>query len=138
MFSTINCCGVCQVGLVLTDLQFMTIGLYVTAVWALPLLESVKQSKTDSRPSFFMTGGGIWEQPIPEVFALSVQKAAQVNLARTFEQIAGPKGVHVATVSVNGPVQDSDPVLNAKNIASKFWDLYLQESGNWENLPQIG
>lgn len=114
----------------------MNIGLYVTAAWALPLLESNAQSK--SHPCFFITGGQIWDHPFPAYFSLSMQKAAQVNFAGSLSQVAGPKGIHVATVSVGGVVKDEDPVLNAKNIASKFWELYLQDRDGWSDMLNVG
>lgn len=116
----------------------MNVGLYVTATWAVPLLGSLKQEKPNSHPSFFITGGGIWKEYLHFVFALSMQKAAQVNFAGCLAQIAGPMGIHVATISVNGLVSDSDPVTNAKNVASTYWKLYLQESNDWENMVDLG
>ena len=67
-----------------------------------------------------------------------MQKAAQVNFAGSFSQVAGPKGIHVATVSVNGIVADSNAVINAKNVANELWNLYSQKKESWESMADVG
>jgi hypothetical protein len=116
----------------------MSVGLYTTATWALPLLASASKSNSNNHPSFLITGGGLWKYAYAEYFSLSMQKAAQVNFATSFGQVAGPQGVHVATVSVNGVVSDDNSVINAKNVASKFWELYQQDKDQWQSMVDVG
>jgi NAD(P)-dependent dehydrogenase (short-subunit alcohol dehydrogenase family) len=57
---------------------------------------------------------------------LSLAKAAQFNLAQSLAQVYNPQGIHVGVVVVGGVVQDSNPRLNAKNIAMQTWGFYDQ------------
>lgn len=67
-----------------------------------------------------------------------MNKAAQVNFMDSFAQIVNPKGIHVATVDIGGIVQDSDPVVNAKNIAKTFWELYEEDKNSWRQMVALG
>ena len=67
-----------------------------------------------------------------------MQKAAQYSFAGSLSQVGGPKGIHVATVIIGGVVKDDDPVINAKNIADKFWELYGQEEKSWQSRLDVG
>jgi hypothetical protein len=40
--------------------------------------------------------------------------------------VYNPQGIHVGVVVVGGVVQDSNPRLNAKNIAMQTWGFYDQ------------
>jgi len=115
----------------------MNIGMYVAATWALPHLTSVAQ-KPGTKPSFLFGNSGIYEYPISDFFSLSMQKAAQTNFAASLNQIAGPKGVHVASVNIGGIISDDDPEMNAKLIATKVWELYSQDKGSWTFELKVG
>ncbi|KEF51485.1 uncharacterized protein A1O9_12402 [Exophiala aquamarina CBS 119918] len=121
----------------LEDFKSMNIGMYVAATWALPHLNSVAQ-EPGTRPSFLFGNSGIYEYPISDFFSLSMQKAAQTNFAGSFSQIAGPKGIHVASVNIGGIISDGDPEMNAKLIASKLWELYSQDKDNWSFEVKVG
>lgn len=116
----------------------MNIGLYVTATWALSHFKSLASGPGSSHPSFFLSGGAINAKPIAAVFSLSLQKAAQHNFMESLRIVAGPKGVHVAIVTIGGVVADEDPVVNAGNIASTYWRLYEQDKSAWEFEVKIG
>ena len=112
--------------------KIMNGGLYVTATWALPLLEARAKEDHESKPTFFMTGGYVWQDPVPELFALCMQKAAQHNLMKSlWKQHGSSKGIHFATLSIAGVVQDSDKNINAKAIAGHYWDLYNEDKKSW-------
>ncbi|KIV87125.1 hypothetical protein PV11_02693 [Exophiala sideris] len=119
----------------LEDFKTMNIGLYTAATWAIPHLTAAA-GRPGAHPSFFLSNGAIYEQPIAGFFALSMQKAAQFNFTSSLRQILGPKGVHVAVITIAAIIRDDHPVLNPKNIAAQYWNLYEQNEDSWEfNVP---
>lgn len=121
----------------LQDFQMMNVGLYVVATWATPLLISRAEEKL-GRPSFLLSGGAVHEDPLPEVFSLCMQKAAQHNLMKSLDKQFGAQGVHFGVVNIGGPVTDEDPVINVKNISETFWELAQEEKGKWRHSVDIG
>lgn len=71
---------------ILNDFKVMNIGLYTAIGWAQPHLLALAK-RAHSRPCFFLSGGAIYKDPLPMVFALSMQKAAQWNLMQSFRKI---------------------------------------------------
>jgi NAD(P)-dependent dehydrogenase (short-subunit alcohol dehydrogenase family) len=79
--------------------QVAVVGLYTTAMWAMPHLSALAaNAQKEAHPSFLVTGGGLYKNPMPQFFALAMMKAAQVNLAGSLAREYGPKGVHVGTL----------------------------------------
>jgi short-subunit dehydrogenase len=120
----------------LQDFKVINVGIYIAAVWALPhLAESAKQGGS---ASFFLSASGIRQQPLNPFFSLSMQKAAQCNFMKSFDQIAGPQGVHVAYLDINGIVSPEDKYCSPKLVAEEHWRLYQQERGQWEHVGTLG
>jgi short-subunit dehydrogenase len=120
----------------LQDFKVINVGIYAAAVWALPhLAESAKQG---GQASFFLSASGIRQQPLNPFFSLSMQKAAQCNFLKSFDQIAGPKGVHVAYLDINGIVSPEDKYCSPKLVAEEHWRLYQQERAQWEHVGTLG
>lgn len=117
----------------------MNIGLYETARWAVPLLESNARQQ-GPHPCLFLSGGAVYENPVVEVFALCMQKAAQHNLMKSLwiKQGDGKGKVHVAVANIGGVVKDDDPIINAKNIAQTYCTLYNEDVGEWRHRVDIG
>lgn len=115
----------------LEDFKTMNIGLYVAATWAIPHLTAAA-GRPGAHPSFLLSNGAICEHPIAGYFALSMQKAAQFNFTSSLRQVLGPKGVHVAVITIAAIIRDDHPVLNAKNIAEQYWKLYEQNEDSWD------
>ncbi|WP_319018562.1 SDR family NAD(P)-dependent oxidoreductase [Microbispora sitophila] len=79
--------------------------------------------------SFLITGG--MPEPKPQYVSLSLGKAGVRTLVTLLDQRYGPSGVHVASVTVAGPVApgtDFDP----DDIAERYWRLHTQPRGRWE------
>ncbi len=91
-----------------------------------------------SKPSFLFSNSGLWDQPIADFFCLSMQKAAQYNLALSLNQILAPQGVHVASVNIGGLINDEDAVLSTKNIAKNLFELYEQDRPDWKWEVEVG
>ena len=78
--------------------------------------------------SFIVTGG--MPEPNSEYVSLSLGKAGVRTLVELLDQEYGSSGVHVASVTVGGPVAvgtDFDP----DDIAEHYWRLHVQPRGRW-------
>jgi NAD(P)-dependent dehydrogenase (short-subunit alcohol dehydrogenase family) len=125
--------------LTLTYTKVAISGLYTTAMWAMPHLSALAANvRKDVHPSFLVTGGGLYKNPVPQFFALAMMKAAQVNLAGSLAKEYGPNGVHVGTVAVGGYVSPDSDVFSPAKIAETFWKLYKQEKDQWELIVHLG
>ncbi|KAK8070977.1 hypothetical protein PG997_011180 [Apiospora hydei] len=78
----------------LDDFKVNGVGIYVASVWAMPYLVELAAAGGSPRrhPSFLLSGSGINYSPLPPIFSLSMQKAAQSNLLKSLEQMYGPRG----------------------------------------------
>jgi short-subunit dehydrogenase len=81
------------------DFSITTAALYTTATTLLPKM-------SEGNPTLLITGGYIYHTPFPPLFSLSASKASQFNLSGSLAQVYGPLGVHVATVVINGTVEE--------------------------------
>jgi NAD(P)-dependent dehydrogenase (short-subunit alcohol dehydrogenase family) len=71
-----------------------------------------------------VTSSALPFQPIPQLFALSLTKAAQRNLVQSLNLTHAPEGVHIGVINVAGQVLPDDPVRNPTNIAAKTWEWF--------------
>ena len=127
------------------DFESMNIGLYIAATWALPLMEKrVEGRRQEPRPAFLLSGGYVYEDPRPEVFALCMQKAMQHNFMKSLWKIAKAKGergeeaVHIGVANIGGHVGDEEPVRTAANIAEVYWELYGEKRETWRHQIDVG
>jgi NAD(P)-dependent dehydrogenase (short-subunit alcohol dehydrogenase family) len=79
--------------------------------------------------SFIITGG--MPEPKPEYVSLSLGKAGVRALVGLLDKRYGPAGVHVATVTVDGPVAAGTP-FDPDDIAEHYWRLHTQARPEWE------
>jgi NAD(P)-dependent dehydrogenase (short-subunit alcohol dehydrogenase family) len=78
--------------------------------------------------SFLLTGG--MPEPKAEYVSLSLGKAALRALATMLAERYGPHGVHVATVTVAGPVAPGT-AWDPDEIAEHYWRLHRQSRSEW-------
>ncbi|MFD9186742.1 SDR family NAD(P)-dependent oxidoreductase [Streptomyces phaeochromogenes] len=81
------------------------------------------------RGTFLVTGG--MPEPKPQYVSLSLGKAGVRTLVALLDQQYGSSGVHVASVTVDGPVApgtDFDP----DDIAEHYWRLHTQPRHLWD------
>ncbi|MDF2705351.1 MAG: short-chain dehydrogenase/reductase [Nonomuraea muscovyensis] len=79
--------------------------------------------------TFLITGG--MPEPKPRYVSLSLGKAGVRTLVALLDEEYGPSGVHVASITVAGPVApgtDFDP----DDIAEHYWRLHTQPRHRWE------
>lgn len=85
----------------------------------------MSQADPSARPAFIVTSSALPFNPIPQLFALSLTKAAQRNLVQSLHMTYASQGVHIGVVNVQGgPVSADHEVWNPANIASKAWDWF--------------
>ncbi|GAB1216616.1 hypothetical protein ATERTT37_005832 [Aspergillus terreus] len=112
-----------------SDFQISVIALYVTAKWAMPLLLKTRENNpgADYKPSILVTSSLLPVDPIPELFSLSLVKAAQANMVKSLEKTFKARGVHIGMVIVGGIVSPDASLLNPTNIAERAWDLFQRD-----------
>jgi len=111
---------------ILKDFKTTTIALYTAAQWGLPLLSALKP---EDKPSLLVTSSLLPQQPVPQVFSLSLAKASQRNLVQSLAMTH--PDVHVALLNIGGPVSREDRWFNQPAIAKKLWELHSQEKDKW-------
>ena len=77
-----------------------------------------------------ITGG--MPVPPPEATSLSLGKAGVRALTDLLGRAYGEAGVHVATVTVCGPVEPGTP-FDPDDIAEHYWRLHAQSRDEWEH-----
>ncbi|KAL1880298.1 hypothetical protein Plec18167_003701 [Paecilomyces lecythidis] len=119
------------------DFRVSNSALYIVSRWAIPLLlqEGKSQPETNWKPSLLVTSSLLPKDPIAELFALSMVKAAQVNLVKSLDKTFTSQGVHIGLVVIGGQVSVDSPTLNPTVIAKQAWELFAQERKDW--TPQV-
>ncbi|RVX39263.1 short-subunit dehydrogenase [Nonomuraea polychroma] len=79
--------------------------------------------------TFIITGG--MPEPKRQYTSLSLGKSGVRTLVALLDQEYGPAGVHVATVTVAGPVAPGT-AFDPDDIAEHYWRLHTQTRDCWE------
>jgi short-subunit dehydrogenase len=87
--------------------------------------------KAAHRGTILFTGGGLALEPEPSYSSLSVGKAGMRSLAFSLHKELAPFDIHVATVTICGPVQEGTR-FNPGQIAEAFFELHRQPRGKWD------
>ncbi|KAH7020757.1 uncharacterized protein B0I36DRAFT_25348 [Microdochium trichocladiopsis] len=115
-----------DVGEIEYDFKINVSALYLVAQRYVPhLLDLAQQSPQSSKPALIVTSSLLPKQPIPQVFALSLVKAAQRNLMQslymTYGGDKGGGGVHIGVINVGGPVSPDSEERSPTRIAEVTW-----------------
>jgi NAD(P)-dependent dehydrogenase (short-subunit alcohol dehydrogenase family) len=102
----------------------------VNVVGALTAASAVLPRMAERGSGSFLVTGGI-PTPIPSYVSLSLGKAGVRAMTELLATQYGPAGVHVATVTVGGPVAPGTP-LDPDAIATHYVRLHEQARGDWE------
>ncbi|CAM1507791.1 Fc.00g046390.m01.CDS01 [Cosmosporella sp. VM-42] len=108
------------------DFKTTCTALHVAAKWAIPQLQDLALTEVTAKPSFLVTNSLLPKDPIPDLFCLSMVKAAQRNIVQSLSKVYGNDGVHIGMVTVGGPVDPSAKTHNPTNIAARTWELFEQ------------
>ncbi|HEY3504964.1 MAG TPA: SDR family NAD(P)-dependent oxidoreductase [Actinocatenispora sp.] len=84
--------------------------------------------------SFLVTGG--MPEPKPDHVSLSLGKAGVRTLVTLLDQEYGSAGVHVAGVTVDGPVA-AGTSLDPDDIAEHYWRLHTQPRHRWQQEVRL-
>ena len=122
---------------ILEDFKVPNLGLYTTATVLLPYLRKIGQTNPKAHPALFVTSGAIIHEPFAPVFSLSMAKTAQASLVKSIRD-ANMGIVHVALVTVGGPVGEGEGNIRPGDVAERFWELYGQERERWEFEVRVG
>lgn len=115
----------------LVDVGTLLDSLRVNVVGALVCAQSVLEPmRRAGRGSILFTGGGHALSPHPEAAVLGIGKAALRNLTFSLARELEPDGIHVATVTVNGPVAPRTP-FDPAFVADAFWRLHCEQADEW-------
>ncbi|KAI0182528.1 hypothetical protein EV127DRAFT_492354 [Xylaria flabelliformis] len=106
------------------DFKLTVSALYTTAQWAMPLLVELAKTDLSAKPTLVVTGGVLHVKPDPELFSLSLVKAAQRNLVQSLALVYGGSGVRVGMILVAGTVGLDEKVRNPTNIAEEAWKWF--------------
>ncbi|KAK4249187.1 hypothetical protein C7999DRAFT_39740 [Corynascus novoguineensis] len=106
------------------DFKINTSALYLLAKRYVPHLVSLARADQLAKPGLIVTSSALPLQPIPQLFALSLVKAAQRNLVQSLNMTYGPEGVHVGVINVAGIVSPDEPDRNPTNIATRTWQWF--------------
>ncbi|KAK0750136.1 hypothetical protein B0T18DRAFT_303726, partial [Schizothecium vesticola] len=113
------------------DFKVTVLALYAVAGRYLPGMAE-RGGAGGERPGFIVTSSALPGEPEPELFALSLTKAAQKNLVRSLWLVyGGPgRGVHVGVVNVAGAVdgEGRSPAM----VARRLWEWYEAGEGEFE------
>lgn len=115
---------------ILMDLKISTLSLYITAKWAVPLLASLAATDDTAKPTLMVTSSHLPEDPVANLFSLSLSKASQKNLTRSLREQFGDK-VHICLLTVAGTVIETNQKLNPDHISEKAWELFDQDHESW-------
>ncbi|KAI0543782.1 NAD(P)-binding protein [Xylaria curta] len=112
------------------DFKLTVSALYTTAQWAMPLLVELAKADRSAKPTLVVTGGVLHVKPDPELFSLSLVKAAQRNLVQSLALVYGGSGVRVGMILVAGTVGPDEKVRNPTNIAEEAWKWFSSDKGS--------
>jgi NAD(P)-dependent dehydrogenase (short-subunit alcohol dehydrogenase family) len=103
----------------------------VNVVGAIPAAAHVAPMMAErGRGTFVVTGG--MPDAEPAYVSLSLGKAGVRALVELLGKEHGPAGVHVATVTVDGPVAPGS-AFDPDDIAEHYWRLHNQPPGLWDH-----
>ena len=84
------------------------------------------------RGTILLTGGGLALTPetAGPVAALATGKAALRALAKILAPVAAKDGVHLATITVAGPI-GAGTAFDPDRIADEYWDVHGEPQDSW-------
>jgi NADP-dependent 3-hydroxy acid dehydrogenase YdfG len=107
----------------LADLAVGTAGLLTAVQAALPTLLDQHTG------TILVTGSGVADHPFPAFASLGVQKAAIRNLTLAMAADLKPEGIHVATVTVRGNLEEGTPT-SPTAVADVLFALAEETAGD--------
>lgn len=107
------------------DFQVDVVGALVSAQCV------IGDMKAAHRGTILFTGGGLALEPESNYSSLAVGKAGMRSLALSLHKELAPFHIHVATVTIGGPVQEGTR-FSPDRIAEVYFALHQQPEGKWD------
>lgn len=107
------------------DFRVNVMGAAIAAQAVLPAMRAA------GKGTILLTGGGLALDPAADYASLAVGKAGIRNLAFSLASECERDGIHVATVTICGFVQEGSKFSPSK-IAEEYWRLHSQSKGSWD------
>lgn len=114
------------------DVNAAANAMQVSALSALAAAQAVlPKMRERGNGTLLFTGGGFALEPMAQMSALGLGKAALRNLAYSLFQELRPEGIHAATVTICGMVKPGT-AYDPDAIAEHYWQLHCQKPSEFE------
>ena len=128
-----NACVIAPADLLSVDVDFLHSTYAVDVLGAISAVQVFTPAMREAGSgTFIATGGYASVFPWWEYASIALDKAALRNSVAMLHDQLKPEGVHVAGVTITGPIAPGAPA--APDVwAESFWDLHTQPQDQWTN-----
>ena len=128
-----NACVIAPADLLTVDVDFLHSTYAVDVLGAISAVQVFTPAMREAGAgTFIATGGYASVFPWWEYASIALDKAALRNSVAMLHDQLKPEGVHVAGVTITGPITPGTPVA-PEVLAESFWDLHTQPQDQWTN-----
>lgn len=128
-----NACVIAPADLLTADVDFLHSSYAVDVLGAISAVQVFTPAMREAGSgTFIATGGYASLFPWYEYASIALDKAALRNSVALLHDQLKPEGVHVAGVTITGPIAPGTPA-DPDVLAESFWDLYTQPQSEWTN-----
>ncbi len=92
---------------------------------ALSAIQLIEEDLKTSKGAVIFTGSNLALKPVPLFGSLSIGKAALRSLALMLNIRLAPYQIFVGLVTINGFIDEDDPIYSPNNMAKKTWEFTL-------------
>jgi short-subunit dehydrogenase len=128
-----NACVIAPANLLTVDVDFLHSTYAVDVLGAISAVQVFTPAMREAGAgTFIATGGYASVFPWWEYASIALDKAALRNSVAMLHDQLKPEGVHVAGVTITGPIAPGAPAA-PDVLAESFWDLHTQPEAEWTN-----
>jgi short-subunit dehydrogenase len=128
-----NTCVIAPADLLSVDVDFLHSTYAVDVLGAISAVQVFTPAMREAGSgTFIATGGYASVFPWWEYASIALDKAALRNSVAMLHDQLKPEGVHVAGVTITGPIAPGTPAA-PEVLAESFWDLHTQPQAEWTN-----
>src|SRR3954452_7452246 len=103
----------------------------VDVVGAISAAQVFTPAMREAKAGTFLASGGVAAvDPQPPYASLALDKAGLRTTATLLHRQLKPEGVHVASVTIYGPIAPNTPT-SPELIADRYWELHTQPAADW-------
>lgn len=128
-----NACVIAPADLLTVDVDFLHSTYAVDVLGAISAVQVFTPAmRAAGSGTFIATGGYASVFPWWEYASIALDKAALRNSVAMLHDQLKPEGVHVAGVTITGPIAPGTPAA-PEVLAESFWNLHTQPQDQWTN-----